>query len=166
MASTVLQACDFLTATTLSMPVQRSKEVLSLLSAADQQAMASPNVYQSLDYANSAYYAKDAYSKSLRRLNRSRFLLNNKPQRLTTKPTDQITCSAMILIPADDTEDLHHEDRNRILFIGTRVSRSVSGRSELDAFETPRGQIVGADPELIDTLAEVMSETFVRGKFK
>ena len=47
------------------MPVQRSKEVLSLLSAADQQAMASPNVYQSLDYANSAYYAKDAYSKVL-----------------------------------------------------------------------------------------------------
>jgi len=65
MASTVLQACHFLTATTLSMPVQRSKEVLSLLSATDQQAMASLNVYQSLDYANSAYYAKDAYSRVL-----------------------------------------------------------------------------------------------------
>ena len=41
----------------------RSKEVLSLLSAADQQAMTSLNIYQTLDYANSAYYAKDAYSK-------------------------------------------------------------------------------------------------------
>jgi hypothetical protein len=43
----------------------RSKEVTSLLSAADQKAIAALNTYQTLDYASSAYYAKDAYLKSL-----------------------------------------------------------------------------------------------------
>jgi len=37
----------------------------SLLAAADQQAVAALNIYQTMDYENSAYYAKDAYSKVL-----------------------------------------------------------------------------------------------------
>ena len=43
----------------------RSKDVNSLLAAADQQATAALNIYQTMDYANSVYYAQDAYTKVL-----------------------------------------------------------------------------------------------------
>jgi len=43
----------------------RANDVASLLSTADQQAKAALNIYQTMDYARSTYYAKDAYSKVL-----------------------------------------------------------------------------------------------------
>ena len=68
----------------------------------------------------------------------------------------------MILIPADDTEGLSFE--NSCSQHG--FARSVSGGGELDSVETPRGQIVRANPKLVYALAEVVRETFVRGEFE